>query len=67
MLEKKWLGVQPLFILPGFSLHFPLELSYGYLRFEGNGKMQGKEKAIEEKTTKYPGEPSEIRTHKPRV
>ena len=29
----------PLFIIPGFSLHFPLELSYGYLRFEGNGKI----------------------------
>jgi hypothetical protein len=24
--------------IPGFSLHFPKELSYGYLRFEGNGK-----------------------------
>jgi hypothetical protein len=24
--------------VPGFSLHFPKELSYGYLRFEGNGK-----------------------------
>ena len=29
----------PLFLIPGFSLHFPLELSYGYLRFEGNGKI----------------------------
>ena len=25
--------------IPGFSLHFPKELSYGYLRFEGNGKI----------------------------
>ena len=29
--------------------------------------MEGKEKALEEKTTKYPVEPSEIRTHEPRV
>ena len=29
--------------------------------------MEGKEKAIEEKTTNYPGEPSEIRTHEPKV
>ena len=26
--------------IPGFSLHFPKELSYGYLRFEGNGKWE---------------------------
>ena len=26
-------------IVPGFSLHFPKELSYGYLSFEGNGKI----------------------------
>ena len=25
--------------VPGFSLHFPKEISYGYLRFEGNGKI----------------------------
>ena len=25
--------------IPGFSLYFPKELSYGYLRFEGNGKI----------------------------
>jgi hypothetical protein len=25
--------------VPGFSLHFPKELSYGNLRFEGNGKI----------------------------
>ena len=24
---------------PGFSLQFPKELSYGYLRFEGNGEI----------------------------
>ena len=29
----------PLFIIPEFFLHFPNELSYGYLRFEGNGKI----------------------------
>jgi hypothetical protein len=29
----------PLFIIPDFFLHFPNELSYGYLRFEGNGKI----------------------------
>ena len=30
---------KPLFIIPGFFLHFSLEPSYGYLRFEGNGKI----------------------------
>ena len=29
----------PLLIIPDFSLHFPKELSYDYLRFEGNGKI----------------------------
>ena len=29
----------PLFIIPDFFLLFPNELSYGYLRFEGNGKI----------------------------
>ena len=29
----------PLFIIPDFFLHFPNELGYGYLRFEGNGKI----------------------------
>jgi hypothetical protein len=28
-------GVQPQNGIPGFSLHFSKELSYGYLRFEG--------------------------------
>ena len=28
-----------LFISPDFFLHCPKELSYGYLRFEGNGKI----------------------------
>ena len=32
-------GVQFQNGIPGFSLHFPKELSYGYLRFEGNGKI----------------------------
>jgi len=39
VLEKKRLGVQPQNGIPGFILHFPLEPSYGYLRFEGNGKI----------------------------
>ena len=38
-LVERGLASTPLFIIPGFSLHFPLELSYGYLRFEGNGKI----------------------------
>ena len=29
----------PLFIIPGFFLHFSLEPSYGYLRFKGMGKF----------------------------
>ena len=37
--RKSGLASNPLFILPGFSLHFPLELSYGYLWFKGNGKI----------------------------
>ena len=37
--EEKRHGVQPQNGIPGFSLHFPKELSYGYLRFEGNGKI----------------------------
>ena len=28
----------PLFITPDFFLHFPSELCYCYLRFEGNGR-----------------------------
>ena len=32
-MEKKRLGVQPPNRIPGFILHFPLEPSYGYLRF----------------------------------
>ena len=38
-MEKKRLGVQPQNGIPGFILHFPFEPSYGYLRFEGNGKI----------------------------
>ena len=49
--RKRGLSSNPLFIIPGFSLHFPWELSYGYLRFEGNGKIplgrQGKRKVKE--------------------
>ena len=33
------LASTPLFIIPDFSLHFPLELSYGYPWFEGSGKI----------------------------
>ena len=32
-------GVQPQNGIPGFSLHFPKDLNYGYLRFEENGKI----------------------------
>ena len=32
------MGSNPLFIIPDFFFHFPNELCYGYLRFEGNGK-----------------------------
>ena len=37
--RKSGLASNPLFIIPGFFLHFSLELSYGYLWFEGNGKI----------------------------
>ena len=37
--EEKRLGFQPQNGIPGFILYFPLEPSYGYLRFEGNGKI----------------------------
>ena len=58
VLEKKRLGVQPQNGIPGFILHFPLEPSYGYLRFEGNGKIplgrqgiwRGKEWALNRST-----------------
>ena len=33
-------GVHPQNGIPGFSLHFPNELCYGYLRFEGNGNQR---------------------------
>ena len=44
-------GVQPQNGIPGFSLHFPKELtqlSYGYLRFEENVKFlwEGREKSL---------------------
>ena len=36
--------------IPGFFVHFLIELSYGYHRFEGNGKIplgrQGKKSAL---------------------
>ena len=37
--RKRGVASNPLLIIPGFSLHFSLEPSYGYLRFEGNGKI----------------------------
>ena len=37
--RKRSVASTPLFIIPGFFLHFSLELSYGYLRFEGNGEI----------------------------
>ena len=37
--RKRGVASNPLFIIPGFFLHFSLEPSYGYLRFEGNGKI----------------------------
>ena len=37
--RKRGVASNPLFIIPGFFMHFSLEPSYGYLRFEGNGKI----------------------------
>ena len=37
--RKRGMATNPLFIIPYFFLHFPNELSYGYLRFEGNEKI----------------------------
>ena len=37
--RKRGMASNPLFIIPDFFLHFPNELCYGYLRFEGNGKI----------------------------
>ena len=61
----------PVFIIPDFFLHFPNELSYGYLGFEGNGKIplgrqgkkEGKGKANDKKMTNYPVAGTRIRTH----
>ena len=39
---ERGLASTPLLIIPGFSLHFPLKLSYGYLRFEENEKNPSK-------------------------
>ena len=33
--RKRGMASNPLFIIPDFFLHFPNELCYGYLRFEG--------------------------------
>ena len=37
--RKRGMASNPLFIIPDFFLHFPNKLIYGYLRFEGNGKI----------------------------
>ena len=37
--RKRGMASNPLFTIPDFFLHFPNELCYGYLRFEGNGKI----------------------------
>ena len=37
--SKRGIASTPLFIIPDCFLHFPNELSYGYLRFEGNRKI----------------------------
>ena len=37
--RKRGIASNPLFIIPDFFLHFPNELCYGYIRFEGNGKI----------------------------
>ena len=37
--RKRGNGVQPTFHNTRLFLHFPNELYYGYLRFEGNGKI----------------------------
>ena len=37
--RKSGMAANTIFIIPDFFLHFPNELSYGYLRFEGNGKI----------------------------
>ena len=71
VLEEKRLGVQPQNGIPGFILHFPLEPSYGYLRFEGNGKIplgrygkkEGKGKGKDKKITKFAVAGSGIRSH----
>ena len=60
----------PLFILPGFFFAFSISHTLWLPRVERKwenslgkiGKMEGKEKALEGKITKYPV-PSEARTH----
>ena len=37
--RKRGMASTPLFIIPEMFLHFPNKHSYGYLRFEGNGKI----------------------------
>ena len=36
---ERGLASTPLFILPGFSLHFPLAILHGYLWLKGIGKI----------------------------
>ena len=37
--RKRGMAYTQIFIIPELFLNFPNELSYGYLRFEGNGKI----------------------------
>ena len=75
MLEKKRLSVQPTFhntrFFFAFSERTQLWLPMVRRKWENSlgkiGKMEGKEKALEGKITKYPVVPSEIRTHNLRV
>ena len=39
LINNRFLRKRGMEYLPGFSLNFPKELSYGYLKFEGNGKI----------------------------
>ena len=45
---ERGLASTPLFIIPGFSLHFPKELSYGYLWLKEMAKFlwEGREKEV---------------------
>ena len=40
--RKRGMVSNPIFIIPDFFLHFPNEPCYGFLSFEGNGKIPWK-------------------------